>query len=76
MFEPSAGFDFGNFNFLKLMNGSTETLFLDPFAENHTRFAVGVGPSFSTGFHSDRPVWGAIAALGLGLAPWAMTDYG
>mgnify|MGYP005810169959 CR=1 FL=1 len=39
-----------------------------------TRFAVGVGPSFSTGFHSDRPLWDAIMSLGVGLAPWAMTD--
>ena len=39
-----------------------------------TRFAVGVGPSFSTVFHSDGPVWDAIAGLGVGLAPWAMTD--
>ena len=38
------------------------------------RVAVGVGPSFSTGFHSNRPVWGSITGLGLGLTPWAMTD--
>ena len=39
-----------------------------------TRFAVGVGPIFSSGFHSDRPLWDAIMSLGVGLAPWAMTD--